>query len=276
MTTPRKEEIYSRALELYFQHEYRNGNHATINPEYSELLESGFVSQAQTNLMMNPESLFGLGKIIKSKEEPKNAHVPLTKTIPIDTTEAMQTGTFTSGTSGSGKTILNFHFAEQLMKQGTIVYVIDPSQKWVTHSGIPNVIRITYPMRIEWQDGTVRQSTIFDVSMLTFPQRVEFTNVFCKTILDSRKISKYRPDTFVVFEEGQLYFPQGSMRSTKRQSPAIELITNGRNYNTRYGVITQFPSMIDKLLVKMTKQRYFGWTNEPNDVRYIAEIIDMH
>jgi DNA helicase HerA-like ATPase len=54
---------------------------------------------------------------------------------------------------------------------------------------------------------------------------------------------------------------------------AIELVTNGRNFKVRYGTITQFPTMIDRLLIKMTKQRYFGWTNEPDDIRYIASII---
>jgi len=274
MTTPNKTEIYSRALELYFQHEYRNGNHATINPEYSELLESGFISEAQTNLMMNPESLFGLGKIIKSKEEPKNVHVPLDKTIPLDTTEAMESGTFSSGTSGSGKTYLNFHIADQLMKEGVIVYVIDPSQKWQRLSSIPNVITITYPMKIVWQNGTTKQSTIFDVSFLTSPEKLEFTNAICKTILDSRKKSNYRPQTFIIFEEGQLYFPEGSMKG-KNNDPAKEVVTNGRNYHIRYGVITQFPSLIDKTLIKMCKQRYFGWTNERNDVKYIAEIIGV-
>lgn len=187
--------------------------------------------------------------------------------------EAMRTGTFTSGTSGSGKTVLNFHFAERLMQAGAIVYIIDPSQAWPKGSSIPNLIQITFPMTVEWKNGTSAQSTIFDVSRLTYPQRVQFAETFCKTIMDDRKNKSYRPPTFVIFEEGQLYFPQGSMRSLKRHSSAVELVTNGRNFNVRFGVITQFPSMIDKLLIKMCKQRYFGWTNEPNDVDYIDDII---
>ncbi len=204
--------------------------------------------------------------------------------------EAMKTGTLTSGTSNSGKTITNFWFAyllmrlsewkdrdERIWRNGVIVYVLDPSQAWMRKSSVPNVMRIDYPEKglenITYRDGHPSVSTVFDISRLSFPQRVEFANKFCKSLLDTRKNSDYDPPTFVFFEEGQLYFYQGSMRSMKKQSYAVELITVGGNYNLRYGVITQFPSMIDKLLVKMCKQRYFGWTSEPNDIGYIEDIV---
>lgn len=209
--------------------------------------------------------------------------------IPFDSEEALRTGTFTSGSSGSGKTVLNFHFADILMRMpkwtdpqgnvwtdGAIVYVIDPSQAW-RKSSVSNLLDIRYPekgqVRFTFKNGNARQSTVFDVSMLTYKQRIELTEKLCKTLLDHRKRSERRPPTFVVFEEAQLIFYQGSMRSLKRHSNAVELVTNGRNFNIRYGVITQFPSMIDKLLVKMTRQRYFGWTSEPNDIDYIEEIV---
>lgn len=194
--------------------------------------------------------------------------------------EALRTGTFTGGSSGSGKTVLNYHLADILMRKGVIVYVIDPSQAWQKGSSIPNVHRVGYPSTITFKNGNsldgetlTKNGTIFDVSFLAYPQRVDFTETFCKWLLDDRKASQTRPPTFVFFEECQLVFYQGSMRSLKRHSNAVELVTNGRNFNVRYGVITQFPSMIDKLLIKMTRQRFFGYTSETNDVNYIEEII---
>ncbi|MDH5782044.1 MAG: hypothetical protein OEZ35_00025 [Candidatus Bathyarchaeota archaeon] len=194
--------------------------------------------------------------------------------------EAMKTGTFTCGSSGSGKTVLNFHFADMLMEKGVIVYVLDPSQAWQKGSSVPNVRRVGYPSKVTFPNGNsldgktlVKNGTIFDISFLTYPQRVDFTETICKWILDDRKKLAKPPPTFVFFEECQLVFYQGSMRSLKRHSNAVELVTNGRNFKVRYGAITQFASMVDKLLLKVTRQRYLGYTSEPNDVEYLEDII---
>jgi len=192
--------------------------------------------------------------------------------LECDLVEAMRTGIFISGTTGSGKSNLGLIIADLLMKNNIIVYVVDPSQVW-RNSSVLRVLRMEYPMTVKWKDGTVAESTVFDVSFLTYPQRLEFVEKFCRTLLDARKKSTHRQATFVFFEEGQLYFSQGTMRSPKSFDSSVELVTNGRNFGVRYGVITQFPSSIDKLLIKITKQRYFGWTNEPNDIGYIEGII---
>jgi hypothetical protein len=186
--------------------------------------------------------------------------------------EAMQTGLFISGTSGSGKTRLAFSLAEELMNEGVIVYAIDPSQQWGRNSPITRTQKIT-----EWKgeiEFPVNRSTVFDVSMITWEERMQFTDLICKALLNDRKRNPHkRQPIFVFFEEGQLYFYQGSMRTPKNSPNAVELVTNGRNFNMRYGVITQFASMIDKILVKMTKQRYLGWSNETNDIKYLRSII---
>jgi hypothetical protein len=262
MTTPRKSEILEKAVELWFNEQWQNGLRTSIVPTEQELAEGGYVASARSMLMRNK---------YRSEVENKD-YLEDVEGLRFDVKEAMQTGVFCSGTSGSGKTNLMFHVADRLMQKGVTVYVVDPSQVWEKGSNVPNVLRVTFPMRVSWQGGKPEHSTVFDVSRLTFPQRMQFANLLCKTLLDKAKASEYDPETFVIFEECQLYFYQGSMRSLK-QSDAIELVTNGRNYNIRYGIITQFPSMIDKLLIKMTKQKYFGWTNEKNDVEYIQSII---
>jgi tRNA splicing ligase len=40
------------------------------------------------------------------------------------------------------------------------------------------------------------------------------------------------------------------------------------------GGITQFASMLDKNAMRYMKQRYFGATNERNDVKYVSSFLD--
>lgn len=279
MVTPTKPEIIDKAFEL---HHEKNHNVSSINPTVKELKEDGTFEQAKRELMRNDHSYRdyieqearSLGLLEEKAEEKRE-----TSKFTVDLRELMRTGCFSSGTSGSGKTFLNFVVADRLMEKGVIVFVVDPSQVW-SRSNVPHRIRIDkLPATITFEDGNARNGkliqngTVFDVSMLTYKERVEFTEDLCKWLLNKRKRSKVRPPTFVFFEEGHLYFYEGSMRSLKRQSNAVELVTNGRNFNIRYGVICQFPSMIDKVLIKITRQRWFGCTSEPNDLRYIEDII---
>jgi hypothetical protein len=44
------------------------------------------------------------------------------------------------------------------------------------------------------------------------------------------------------------------------------LLTQGANFNIRFIAITQFASMVDKLVVKLAQQRYCGRTSEKNDM----------
>lgn len=304
MVTPTKEAILERARQLYFK-----ANPDAPTPEESELVEGGYAYEAQNMLMRNDVSFRtylekeaaqnGLrivtedehGKLIayerarselaKEREKAKQLEKLLKRTrsakqeerkaqtLPFDTKEALKTGVFVCGSSGSGKTILAHSLTSLLMKCDVTVYVFDPAQSW-QESGIPYIVEVlpNVSFQINW-----KQSCIYDISRLTHPQRQEFANQWCRALMDHRKaMRKSRHPIFVWFEDGHTYFPQGCMRA-KRHSDVVELVTLGQNFDVRFGAITQFPSMIDKLLVKMTKQRYFGWTSETNDVRYIEGII---
>ena len=59
----------------------------------------------------------------------------------------------------------------------------------------------------------------------------------------------------------------------KRYVETVRPVTQGGNFGIRFIAITQFASMVDKLLVKMAQQRYFGRTSEYNDLRYIHAVI---
>jgi DNA helicase HerA-like ATPase len=81
-----------------------------------------------------------------------------------------------------------------------------------------------------------------------------------------------RRQYFLVFEEGSSYFKEGFMRS-KRFSNTAMLMSEGRNYGVRFMVITQFFASIDKTAMRYMKQRYFGYTDEKNDVTYIKAFL---
>lgn len=192
--------------------------------------------------------------------------------IPFNISEAMDTGFFDCGTSQSGKTNLAKWQAEALTKAGVTVYVLDTSQAWSKNTPISNIIKV----RRERKELTWKGSTVFDMSSMSIADRVTFTNTFCKTLYEKHVIG-YRQPEFVIFEEAQTYLPNGCLRlSTRRQNlfdGVLDLVTVGANYKLRFGLITQFPAMVDKAPVKITMQRYFGLTWERNDINYIRALI---
>jgi DNA helicase HerA-like ATPase len=98
--------------------------------------------------------------------------------------------------------------------------------------------------------------------------RFYFVNVFCGTLLSAHISGHVKQNEFVVFEECQTYIPNGCLRSLKKYGAVLNLVTTGANFGLRFDLITQFASMVDKTLVKMCQQRYFGWSHEKNDISY--------
>lgn len=187
--------------------------------------------------------------------------------IPFDLKKALKSGFFISGTSGSGKTNLAFNLAEILMENGVVVFAFDPSQAWMQNSSIPFYKTIDENTEKFWLKSD--QSIIFDISLLYVKDQRSFVEKIAKSLFMQKvKNPKVRFWTVLIFEESQLYLQQSAMRS-KAYMEMMRLITVGRNYKLRYGLITQFPSMIDKLCVKMTQQRYFGYSDEKNDLDYV-------
>ena len=192
--------------------------------------------------------------------------------IPFNLTEAKDTGMFGCGTSQSGKSTLMKHLVEKIMNNGISVYVIDVSGTWTHCSPIQNTI-VIHPN--ETVDVPTNTSTVLDLSQLGYIQRVNYVIAFCQALYDWHKKFSFKkaPFEFVFFEEAHTYFPNGCFRSPRRFSPCIDIVTVGANFNLRFGAITQFPAMLDKALVKITQQRYFGFTTENNDLNYVKGFI---
>jgi len=193
--------------------------------------------------------------------------------FPFDIKKALKSGWFLSGTSGSGKTNLAYQLADRLIKAGVVVYVFDPSQAWKKFSNIKNWIQVRrgeYKLRFP-----KKESVIFDISHLYVPEQREFVESFCRSLFIQRTFGP-EPDhwIFLIFEEAQIYLHQHAMRS-KAYQEVMRLITVGRNpaYKIRFGLITQFAATVDKLCVKMTEQRYFGYSDELNDKKYLQNFV---
>jgi len=187
----------------------------------------------------------------------------------FDAEEAMKSGTFICGMTGSGKSDLAMRFAEEMMNRGILVYVFDPSQAWQKQSNVPNVSTIRNTNSI-WLP---KESTIFDISMLTILDQQRFVEAFCKDLFMNRATSLVDPLTWLVFEEAQLYLPQGALRAKAFQE-AVRVVSVGRNYNIKFCIVTPFASQVDKYVVKLCGQRYLGYTTEPNDIKYLKGYLE--
>lgn len=154
------------------------------------------------------------------------------------------------------------------MLAGVQVYVLDTSQAWLENTPILQTVKVSRNIRhYNW-----RGSTVFDMSSLSIRDRISFAQMLCSTIY-IKHVNGYKTPEFIVFEEAQTYLPNGCLRSPQKYGAVLDVISQGRNYNIRFGLLTQFPSNVDKYPVKMTEQRYFGWTWERNDVNYIKALV---
>jgi hypothetical protein len=188
--------------------------------------------------------------------------------IPFDIEEAMKSGTYISGTTGTGKTDVAMYQAEQLMKEGIIVIVFDPSQDWMNRSSMQKVYT-PKTLCANWN----YESVIFDTSQMTITDQLTFVETFCKNLIETYANPDHpKKPTFLIFEEAHTYFPQGCM-TAKAYRNTVRMMTQGRNFGVRFCCITQFASMIDKKAMRYMRQRYFGYTDEPNDTEYILRMF---
>ena len=264
MATPTKEEIYGKALEMWRKDQYRQGCEALadLNPEYDELTENGYISASKSQLMRDTAK--------NASEEWKgyNENLENSSDIKFDLKEAMKSGVLISGTTGTGKSDLGMYLTDQLTKEGIIIICFDSSQDWQKRSSIPLYETLTIPHI----DKTPENSTIFDISRLSVQGRQNLIEGFSETLYRHQSMNPSRKEIFLIFEEGSSYFREGFMRS-KRFSNTSMLMSEGRNYNVRFMVITQFFASIDKMTMRYMRQRYFGSTNEPRDVEYITRFF---
>jgi hypothetical protein len=257
---PSKNDVIAHARELFFQESYRGGMSNVNTPEDSELMEGGFYHQAVSELMRNPES--------KNAEWLKESENMESSEFQFDVQEVMKSGVVISGTTGTGKSDIAMYLVDQLMKEGILAIVFDSSQDWRKRSSIPRYETLMIPHI----DKIPEDSITFDISQLSVQARQNLIESFSETLYRHQAMNPSRKQFFLVFEEGSSYFREGFMRG-KRFSNTAMLMSEGRNYGVRFMIITQFFASIDKMSMRYMRQRYFGSTNEPNDVEYITKFF---
>jgi hypothetical protein len=258
MVTPTKEEIERRAKEIWFNEQFKNGIMNPNNPEIGELKECGAWSQAVSELMRD-----NYKAQVESKDYMENFD-----NFQFDVKEALDSGVYTCGTRGSGKTDLNVYIAEKLMNEGITVLVFDPSQDWQKRSNIPNFLTVQPCTAITIPN----ESMIYDLSLLTLDQARNFVENFNRELFNYQVRSDAKQWFFCIYEEAHQYFYQGCLRS-KNMQYTVRLLTQGRNYKISMALITQFSSNVDKNAIKCMTQRFFGLSNEPNDLEYLKAFL---
>ncbi len=196
------------------------------------------------------------------------------KPFRFDVQESLKTGLYVSGTTGCGKSDVAMYCADELRKQGVTLFVFDPSQDWSKRYPIKTIYTFKNPNGISHLDQVKLQDGIFDTSTLTVLQYQELADKFCWLLFkyQAELAEEDRKQFFIIFEEAQILLPQGSLMA-KRLQNVVRLLTIGRNYKVRMGVITQFASMVDKNSMRFMSQKWFGWTDEYNDVRRIGTML---
>lgn len=258
--TPRKQAIIAKAKELWFEDQYKNGSSelAQANPEYEELLEGGYVAAAQSMLMRD-----------KYRAELENEYVDFPKDFTVDLTELFESNALILGSRHSGKSDAAMYIADKAMKQNAIVVCFDPSLDWIARSSIPTFTRVEPYASLD----VPSESMIYDISLLSPRQQQKIVEAFSKRLFEHQAERSDRKQYLVVFEEAHTYFYQGSMRAKALQN-TVRLLSVGRNVSVACLLITQFASMLDKFAVKhATSQAWFGFTKEPNDVRYLRMLL---
>jgi len=268
LATPNKQQLYEKAKVLWIQDQYRNGSPelANINPEYSELLENGYLHTARSMLMShNPHVVV----IEKSKSE-KQEKLTLDEHFLVDVEELLRTGCFISGGKGSTKTNLAKIFAEKLMKLGYVVKVFDISRAWLK-SSIPFFVEIKNNYSLNFE---LYESLVFDLSQLV-PKDIKhfISQVLAEEWLKQVNIPEDNRKCIVyIFEEVQILIPQGRLRSNEAQQ-ILRLLTSGRNYDLSSIAITQRPALTDTSVFELCFQKYFARMNGENDLRKVASYI---
>lgn len=259
MTMPTKEAVYAESLRLWKNDLYKRGYDelGQNNPTEQELKESGVWSAAISQLMRDTP------KTECAEWKSYNENLENFSDLKLDVQEALASGIYTCGTRNTGKSDLNMIIADIMRNNDVTVLVFDPSCDWLKRSGIQKYLTVQpfTPIAIP------TESMIYDLSLLTSPEQKSYVERFNRTLFE-HQISNGEQWYFCIYEEAHQYFPQGCLRARAFQY-SVRLLTQGRNFRISMALITQFSSMLDKDTLKFMQQRFFGASNEPNDLRYL-------
>jgi hypothetical protein len=259
---PNRKQILEKAQEMYVNDRAKMGDPVfDTTPTAQELTENGYTSLAVSELLRDQTKVSDQWK--NYAEQNEDLEFETENFIDVET--ILRSGFAIFGNSGSGKTNLCKLIADRLIKSGITVYVLDSAQQWLHMPGFKEIV-VSGRGRYDWNV----ENTIFNLSSLSIPDRISFVDVFCGALVEPRFRNRWE---VVIFEECQLYIPNNALRSLKKYGNVLSFLTLGRNFHLRYGLISQFPSYVEKYLIRNTQLRYYGWMHETNDIRYVSSMI---
>lgn len=273
MTTPTRTEIEQYARELWHRDRAKSGDPSfDIEPELNELRESGFLSVAQSSLMHNLETRHSEwvhnGFITKETSTEEKTLSPR-NTFSVDIGTLFDSGALILGSKHTGKSDIAMILSDKAIQKNAIVVCFDPSQDWSARSSIPSVMKVEPYRNLD----VPSESTIFDISLLSPNQQQRTVENFSEKLFEHQAQAEKRRQYLVIFEEAHTYFTQGCMRS-ENLTNCVRLLSVGRNVLIACVLISQFASMLDKFAVKhSTSQMWCGFTREPNDIKYLKQIL---
>jgi hypothetical protein len=261
MTTPNRKAIIEKALEMWRNDQYRQGcgQLADLTPELNELAESGYISSAKSELMRDS---------YRNIENTKD-YVDFPENFNIDLKQLFESNALVLGSRHTGKSDLAMMIADKCMEKGSIVVCFDPSQDWQNRSSIPQYLKVEPYAVLD----VPTESIVYDVSLCTPNQQQAIVERFSKSLFEHQVKAVNRKEYLMIFEEAHTYFYQNIMRS-KNAVHSVRILSVGRNVGIGCLLLSQFASMVDKFCIKhATSQAYFGFTREPNDLKYLRQIL---
>jgi len=186
----------------------------------------------------------------------------------LDIAECKKSNVMISGLTGSGKTRLAWAHANELMRSGFQVIVVDPVGVW-RDSSIPYIVRIAPHMRLNLGDILDVKSVVLDVSRLLIGQQLEFIDGIAKYLFNSRVDNKYPRQTMLVIEEVSTFVK--NLRSEVAQN-LYRLAFTGRNMGIRLTYIDPRLNSIPAEFRFLAGQQYIGYVNEVNVLNKIKRL----
>lgn len=264
MTTPRKEEIYQKALELFHNDDWKRGTRSSINPTQEELAEDGYISLAMSQLMRCQGHEYS-AYLEEERAACKTCldHNISEEGLPIDIEECKRSNLLVSGTNQMGKSLCAMSIADRLVSEGWQVICFDTCGNWKRKSSIQQVAVIkSMNDKFVLNDG---KSVIFDIALLKLRNQKKYIESFLEDLWFYRVVTLPKQWCMLIFEEFQL--SAGNLRGELSQN-LLRIMSVGANYRVRSLGITPDLSLIDTAFIRLAQQRYhFKLGNEPNAKR---------
>jgi hypothetical protein len=260
--TPTRTEIETCARQLWHRDRARSGDPSfEIEPEISELSEGGYLSSARSELMTNTET--------KNMQWLKTSENAETSAFTVDIDTLFDSGALILGSKHTGKSDIAMIVSDKAIRKNAVVVVFDPSQDWIARSSIKQYVKVEPYRNLD----VPCESTIFDISLLSPNEERRTVESFSEKLFQSQASNPECTRYLIVFEEAHTYFTQGCMRS-ENLANCVRMLSVGRNVSIACVLISQFASMLDKFAVKhSTSQMWCGFTREPNDIKYLRQIL---